>query len=91
MRAACLLDHGLQPLAVGGERRQGDVDVAGAERLLPVLGAAVADVAEQRRAGGHPLPELRSEAVERALRDPERLQAVVGEGDRDPGVVGGIG
>ena len=91
MRAARLLDHGLQPLAVRGERRQGDVDVTGAERPLPVLRTAVADVAQQRRAGRHPLSELRREAVERALRDPERLQPVVGEGDRDPGVVGRIG
>ena len=91
MRAARLLDHGLQPLAVRGERRQSDVDVAGAERLLPVLRTAVADIAQQRRAGRHPLSELRREAVERALRDAERLQAVIGEGGRDPGVVGGIG
>src|SRR5918998_937071 len=64
MRAACLLDHGLQPLAFRRERRQSDVDVTGAERLLPVLRTAVADVAQQRRTGGHPFSELRCEAVE---------------------------
>ena len=62
-----------------------------AERLLPVLGAALADVAQLGGAGGHALPELRREAVERGLRHPERLQALVGEGDGDPGVAGRIG
>ena len=63
----------------------------GAERLLPVLGAALADVAQLGRAGRHPLAELRREAVERVLRHAERLQPLVGEGDGDPGVVRGIG
>ena len=35
----------------------------------------------------HPLPELRREAVQRRLRHAERLQPVVGEGDRDRGLV----
>ena len=39
----------------------------------------------------HPLPELRREAVQRVLRHPERLQALIGEGDGHPGVVGRVG
>ena len=89
--AAGLLGDGLQPRGVGGEHGDGDVDVAGAERLLPVLGAAVADVAQLGGAGRHALPELRREAVQRLLRHAERLQAVVGEGDGDPGAVRGLG
>ena len=36
------------------------------------------------RARGHALPELGREAVERRLRHAQRLQPVVGEGDREP-------
>ena len=63
----------------------------GAERLLPVGRAALADVAQLGGTGRHPLAELGREAVERVLRHTERLQALIGEGDRDPRVVSGIG
>jgi len=62
--AACLLEDGLQARDVGRERRQGHVHIGGAERLLPVLRAALADVTQLRGAGGHPFPELGREAVE---------------------------
>ena len=90
LRLACLVDHLLEPLAVRGERRDGDVHLRASERLLPVLRAALAVVAEVRRARRHPLAELRREAVERGLRHPEGLQAVIREGDGDPGIVCGI-
>ena len=70
--------------------REGDVDVRRAERLLPVLGVALADVAELAGARGHALAELRREAVQRRLRHAERLQPVVGEGDGEPGAVRGL-
>ena len=88
---ACPLDDRLEPLGVGRERGQRDVHVRRAERLLPVLGAALADVAQLGRARRHALPELRREAVQRVLRHAERLEAVVGEGDGDPGVAGRVG
>ena len=44
----------------------------------------------RRRARRHPLAELRCEAVQRGLRHSQRLQAVVGERDGDPGVLRGI-
>src|SRR3954453_23124323 len=66
------------------------MDVRAAERLLPVLGAARANVSQVRRAGGHPLSELGREAVKRSLRYPQRFQALVGERDRGPGVALGM-
>ena len=90
VRAARLLGDALEACDVGRERRQGDVHLGAAERLLPVLRTALANVAQLRRAGGHPLAKLRREAVQRSLRDSQRLQSVVGERDRDPGVVRGI-
>jgi hypothetical protein len=89
--AACPLDHGRQPRGVGRQRRQRDVDIGGSERLLPIGRAAVADIAELRRARRHALPELRREAVQRALRHPQRLQALVGEGNGDPGAASRVG
>ena len=91
MGAAGLLDHGLQSRGVGGDGRQGDVDVGRPERLLPVLGAALPTIPQLRGAGGHALPELGREAVERGLRHPQRLEALVREGRGDPGVAGRIG
>ena len=80
--ATGLLDHGLQTRGVGGKGRQGDVDVGRAERLLPVLWAALPDVPQLGGAGGHALPELGREAVERGLRHPQRLEALVREAPR---------
>src|SRR3712207_1855502 len=64
MGAAGLLLNGLQARGVGRQHRDGDVDVAGAEGVLPVAGVALADVAQFGRACGHPLPELWREAVQ---------------------------
>ena len=91
VRAPRPLGDRLEARRVGREHRQRDVHVGRAERLLPVLRAALADVAELGRARRHPLPELRREAVERVLRHAERLETVIGEGDGDPGVVRRIG
>ena len=67
------------------------MDVCRPEWFLPVGRVALADVAELGCPRGHSLAELRGEAVQRVLRHAERLQALVGEGRGDPGVVGGIG
>ena len=63
------------------------MDVRRAERLLPVRRAALADVAELGCACRHPLPKLGREAVERVLRDAERLEALIRERRGDPGAV----
>ena len=68
------------------DRDEHDVDVRRPERRFPVLGAALAGVAQRLRARGHPLPELPREAVERVLRHAEGLEALVGERDADPGI-----
>ena len=90
LRAARPLAHSLEVLDVLRKERQRDVDVRGAERLLPVVRDALADVAERGGARRHALAELRREAVERHLRHAERPQPVIGEGDRDPGAVRGL-
>jgi hypothetical protein len=91
MGAACPLDHRRQPRGVGRQRRQRHVDVGGSKRLLPIGRAAVADVAQLGRAGRHALLELRREAVQRFLWHAQRLQALVGEGNGDPGAAGRVG
>ena len=90
MGAACSFEHRFQARGIGRQRRQRNVHVPGSERFLPVGRAALADVSELGRAGRHALPELRREAVKRLLRHAQRLQAVVGEGNGDPGVAGRI-
>ena len=67
------------------------MDVGRAERLLPVLGAAVPDVSELGGAGGHALAELGGEAVERGPGNPECLEALIRERRGDPRVAGRIG
>ena len=62
------------------------MDVRRPERLFPVVRAVLANVAEQLRARGHALLELRRKAGERVRRHAERLQALVGERNGDPGV-----
>ena len=88
--AACPLGHRRQPRGVGRQRRQRHVHVGGSKRLFPIGRAAVADVAQLGRAGRHALPELRREAVQRLLGHAQRLQALVGEGNGDPGAAGGV-
>jgi hypothetical protein len=73
---------------VGREDRDRDVYVGGAEGLLPVVGGALTDVTQHCRAGSHAVLELRWEAVQGLLRDSQRLQSLVGEGDRERGLVG---
>ena len=68
VRFASPLGERLQGGRVGREHRERDVHLGRPEWLLPMLGAALADVAELGRARRHPLPELRREAVERVLR-----------------------
>jgi hypothetical protein len=63
------------------------MDVDRAERLLPVLWTALADVAELRRARRHPLPELGREAVERVLWHAERLETAIAQRNGDPRVL----
>ena len=81
----------LQARLIGRKNRECDVHLGGPERLLPLLRAALADIAEHGRTRRHPLSELGREAVERFLRDAERLETVVGESNRDPGVAPWIG
>ena len=68
----------------------GNVHLGRAKWLLPVLRAALSGVAQVLRARRHALPELGREAVERGLWHAECLQALVCEGDGDPGVLRGI-
>ena len=75
MGAAGLFGDGLEPGEVRREHRYGDMDLGRAEWLLPLLRAALADVSEVRRPRSHPFAELGREAVQRALRYPERLRA----------------
>ena len=91
VRVPCPLGERLQACPIRREHRQRDVHVGRPERLLPVLGAALAHVAELGRARRHPLLELWREAVERVLRYAQGLETVIREGDRDPGLVRRIG
>ena len=61
--------------------------VAGAvaERVLPLVGRAVAEVAEHLCARRHAVAELGREGFERAVGEPERLEAREAERDVDPG------
>jgi hypothetical protein len=85
--ATHFLDGGLEPRGIGRERGQRDVHVGSTERLLPTSGAALPYVAQLDRPRRHALLELWREAVERVVRQAERLQALVGEGHGDPGAV----
>ena len=80
---AGLVPRGAELGLVGGEDGDGDVDVGGAEGLLPVVGTAFTGVAQDLGPGRHTFAELRGEAVQGRLRHPERLQPLVGEGDGD--------
>ena len=60
------------------------VDLAAAERRLPALRGALADVAQRLGARRHPGAEVVGEATQRRARDAERLEPGVGEGDVDP-------
>ena len=67
------------------------MDVRRPERLFPVFRAALAGVAQRLRPRGHPLLELRREAVERILRHAQRLEALEAERDAHPGIAGRAG
>src|SRR6476646_4864108 len=57
-----------------------------AQRLFPVVRMALAGVAEILTTGRHSLTKFPGEAVKRFLRDAERLQTLIGQGDADPSV-----
>ena len=59
------------------------VDVGTAEAALPVLRRMRPDVADGTGAAPHADPERLGKAVQRPLREPERLQPFVGEADVD--------
>ena len=52
------------------------MDVRGPERLFPVFGGALTDIPQFCGARGHALLERQREAVERVLRNAQRLQAL---------------
>ena len=83
-------EYALEPRRVGRERAERDMDVRGPERLFPVFGGALADIAQFCRARGHALLERQREAVERVLRNAQRLEALEGERGADPSLVAGI-
>ena len=87
---AGLLRDGSQACLVGREDGDGDMHVGGAEWFLPVVGTALAGVPQDLGSGSHPLAELWREAVQRRLWHPESHQPVVGEGDRQRGLVGDV-
>ena len=90
VRFSSARQYGLEPRRVGRERADRDVDVRGPERLFPVFGRALADIAQFCRARGHALLELRRKAVERILWHAQRLQALEGERGGDPSLMVGI-
>src|SRR6478672_1448743 len=78
------LERRLEPRRVRSESYEADMDVWRPKRLLPMIGGALADVAQLGRARGHALPKLRGETVERILRHAQRAQALKGEPDGHP-------
>src|ERR1019366_3106122 len=61
-----------------------------AKGRIPLLGTAVTDVAEHLGSGGHALPELVGERVERLLRNTERLKARIRQSPAEPCLLGWI-
>ena len=59
------------------------VDVGTAEAALPVFWRVRPDITDRACAAAHADPERLGEAVQRSLREPERLQPFVGEADVD--------
>ena len=86
--SAC--EYRLKARRIGRERADRDVDVRGTERLFPVFGGALADVAQPCRARRHALLERQWEAVERVLWYAQRLETLEGERRGDPSLLGGI-
>ena len=75
------------PLFLGiAERAHPDVDLAGAERRIPILRIVDAFVAELPGASRHAHAERLGEALQRLLRQPERFQARIADSDRQPGI-----
>lgn len=81
---ASALEDRLEPLRVGREGGERDVDIGCSERRLPVLRRALADIAQEFRPRCHALLELLREAVERGLRDSEGLEALERGSRADP-------
>ena len=69
-------EYALEPRRVGRERAKPDMDVRGPERLLPILGGALTDIPQFCGARGHALLERQRKAVERVLRNAQRLEAL---------------
>src|SRR5262245_3365759 len=80
------LDRQFKLLSVRRDCDDRYVDVRRPKRLLPVFGAALANVPQFFGARSHPLPELPGEAVERLLRHAEGLKPMIGERDAHPGI-----
>ena len=81
-------EYTLKPRRVGGERAEPDVDIRGAERLLPILGGTLTNIPELCRTRRHALLERQRKAVERVLRNTQRLEALERESGADPRLAG---
>ena len=66
-----------------GANQSHRVNVGAAEAALPVFRRVQPDIAHYRSTAAHTDPERLGEAVQRSPREPERLQALVGEADID--------
>src|ERR1035438_5433624 len=80
-------EHSLEPLRVGSEPADRDMDVRCPERFFPVFGGALTDIPQYLRASGHALLEGQGEAVERVRRYPQRLEALERDCDADPSLL----
>ena len=84
-------ERGLQAFRIRRQCVDHQVDVRAPERRLPVLGRALAGVAQLGRPRGHALLELRREAGEGVLRHAQRLEALEAERHGGPGLPVGLG
>src|SRR6185503_6237750 len=78
--------EGAAPLVLGiAECTDADMDLTRAERLLPTLRIVDPVVAKLLGPRGHADAKRLGEALQRCLREPERLEARIADSDLQPG------
>ena len=78
------LQYGLQAAIITRVDRKCDVHVGCAERIFPIGRGIVTDIVENGSPRRHALAEFFREAVQRSLRYPQRLEALMRERDAHP-------